>query len=783
MKKSVKILWIIVLGGFGALVLFFFMINWGLFGYMPPMSELENPSAALASEVYASDGTPMGKFYYANQDRTACDFNEISPYVVEALIATEDKRFFQHSGIDPKGTLAIPFYLLTGRKRGSSTITQQLALNLFGTRSRNPVIRAFQKLKEWVLAVKLERNFTKQEILALYLNTVGFGDNVKGIKNAARTFFNKDPDRLNIEESATLIGMLKGNTLYNPRINPKLSLNRRNIVIEKMADNNYITRQQEKAALETPIRLQYHKMTQNTGIAPYCREYIRGFLKDWCSKHQKPNGENYNIYTDGLQVYTTINPRMQLYAREAVTGHLASLQKVFDKQYDIKTGVVWKRNKNYLDMFIKNSSRYKNMKEAGKSDAEIQKFFRTQKVPMRIFSWDHTTDNIPHTVDTLMTPIDSVKYLEETIQGSFLALDPENGEIKAWVGGPDFRYFKLDHIFTTRQVGSAIKPFLYCLAIMNGFTPSTLVPNQPVHFPKYHWVSKNDEGGSGPPVTLATGLARSLNHVAAYLIKQLTPKVFAEFLKDNIEISSNVPPYPSIALGTPEISLYEMIRGYTIFPNNGFMTDPLLITRIEDRNGNILASFTPKKHEVINAPTASAMVRMMEGVVNEGTGARVRWMFNIKSEIAGKTGTTNDNTNGWFIGYTPQLIAGAWVGFDYTFLHFNSTAVGQGANTGLPIFASFLKKVYADDKLGIDPDAHFKLTAPLPEVSPLNLDPSLPPGTTVPQTENSNASDYFDVGNQSSKPQPDRGGGKGTAQNKEKQQDKKPKAVYPPQNH
>lgn len=784
MKKSVKILWIIVFGGIGALVLIFFLINWGLFGYMPPMSELENPSAALASEVYASDGTPMGKFYYANQDRTACDFKDISPYVVEALIATEDKRFYQHSGIDPKGTLAIPFYLLTGRKRGSSTITQQLALNLFGTRARNPIIRAFQKLKEWVLAVKLERNFTKQEILALYLNTVGFGSNVKGIKNAARTFFNKDPDRLNIQEAATLIGMLKGNTLYNPRINPKLSLSRRNIVIQKMANNNYITQAQAKKALVTPIRLQYHKITQNTGIAPYCREYIRGFLKDWCSKHQKSNGENYNIYTDGLQVYTTINPRMQLYARQAVTEHLADLQQIFNKQYDIKTGVVWKRNKNYLDMFIKSSSRYINMKEAGKSDAQIQKFFRTQKVPMRIFSWNHTTDNIPHTVDTMMTPVDSIKYLQQTIQGSFLALDPENGEIKAWVGGPDYRYFKLDHIFTTRQVGSAIKPFLYTLAIMNGFTPSTLVPNEPVYFPKYHWSPKNAEGGGGGYVTLAAGLAHSLNYVAAYLIKQLTPQVFAEFLKKNIEISSDVPPYPSIALGTPEISLYEMIRGYTIFPNKGLMTEPLLITRIEDQNGNILANFAPKKHEVINPTTASTMVRMMEGVVNEGTGGRIRWMFGIKSEIAGKTGTTNDNTNGWFIGYTPQLIAGAWVGFNYTFLHFNSTHVGQGANTGLPIFALFMKKVYADDKSGIDPDAHFKLTAPLPEVGPVNLDPSLPPGTTVPQTGGTNASDYFDVGNQPpSQKQNQSSSNDNAGQNKEKQGNKKPKAVYPPQSH
>jgi penicillin-binding protein 1A len=778
MKKSVKILWICVLCVIAAFGFSVLLINWGVFGYMPPMSELENPSAALASEVIAEDGTPMGKFYYANEDRTSCDFKDISPYVVNALVATEDERFYQHSGIDAKGTLAIPFYLLTGRKRGSSTITQQLALNLFGTRSPNPVIRAFQKLKEWVLAVKLERNFTKDEILALYLNTVGFGDNVKGIKNAARTFFNKSPGRLNIQEAATLVGMLKGNTLYNPRVHPKYALDRRNIVITKMEENHYITKAQENTALSSPIRLQYHKMNQNTGIAPYCREYIRGFMKSWCSQHQKADGSDYNIYSDGLKIYTTINPRMQLYAEQAMNQRLAELQATFNKQYDIKSGVVWKRNKNYLNIFVKNSARYHNMKAEGKSDKEIQKFFSTKKVKMRVFSWHHTTDNIPYTIDTMMTPIDSIKYLEQVIQSGFLAIDPESGDIKAWVGGPDFRYFKNDHVLTTRQVGSTIKPFLYCLAMMNGFSPSTMVPDQPVAFPKFHWVSKNDEGGGGPDVTLETGLAASLNHVAAYLIKQLTPKVFADFLKTRINITSKVPPYPSIALGTPEISLYEMVRGYSIFPNKGLMAEPLLITRIEDRNGNILANFSPKKHEVISQNTAATMVRMMEGVVNYGTGARIRTRFNIQSELGGKTGTTNSNTDGWFIGYSPQLLAGAWVGFNYNFLHFSTTHIGQGANTGLPIFALFMKKVYADKTLDIKPGAQFDLP-PVPVVTnPYNFDPNVPPGQTMPGTGgNGNANDYFDVDNKSGDKKAASESGK--TDNKSRQQ--KPKALYPPQ--
>lgn len=755
-------------------------VNLGLFGYMPSMADLENPSAALASEVIAADGTPMGKFYYADEDRTASDFQDISPYVVNALVATEDERFYKHSGIDPKGTLAIPFYLLTGRKRGSSTITQQLALNLFGTRASNPFVRACQKLKEWVLAVKLERNFTKQEILALYLNTVGFGDNVKGIKNAASTFFNKSPGRLNIQEAATLVGMLKGNTLYNPRIHPKYALDRRNIVIQKMSESHYITAAQAKEAMSTPIRLQYHKMNQNTGIAPYAREYIRTYMKKWCAEHQKPDGSHYNIYSDGLHIYTTINPRMQLYAEKAVTDHLKALQQIFNKQYDIKNGAVWKQNKRYIDIFIKNSSRYQAMKDDGKSDKEIETFFETQKVPMRVFSWYRSTDNIPFTVDTSMTPLDSIKYMQQIIQAGLLSMDPESGDIKAWVGGPDFRHFKNDHVLTDRQVGSTIKPFLYCLAIMNGFSPATMVPNQPVSFPKYHWVSRNDDGSSGGDVSLATGLALSLNHVAAYLIKQLTPKVFANFLKSQIELPENIPPYPSIALGTPEISLYEMVRGYSIFPNGGLMSEPLLITRIEDRNGNILANFAPKKHEVINQQYASTMVRMMEGVVNFGTGSRLRRTYGINSELAGKTGTTNSNTDGWFIGYTPQLLTGTWVGFNYNILHFNSTAIGQGANTGLPIFGRYMKQVYADKTLEIDPNAHFNLLPPSSqEMVPPNFDPSVPPGQEMPNSGNGNANDYFDMDNPNAKPK----------ENKPKEQtgapansgQQKPKAVYPPQ--
>ncbi len=748
MKRSVKALWFLVWAGIIAFFLTLLLIDWGVIGSMPPISKLENPSAALASEVYANDNTLMGKYYYAGQNRTAINFDSISPHVVNALIATEDKRFYKHSGIDPIGTLAIPFYLLTGRKRGSSTITQQLALNLFGTRSRNPFIRGFQKLNEWTVAIKLERNFTKKEILALYLNTVGFGDNQKGIKNAAYTFYHKKPSELNIDESAMLVGMLKGNTIFNPRIHPKYAKRRRNTVIHNMEENGYISQSNAKQAIAQPIQLHYNKTNQNSGIAPYTRAYLRSYMKKWCSSHKKPDGSNYNIYTDGLKIFTTIDPVMQKYAQEAVDEHLAQLQKTFDKQYDIKNGTVWKKHQKYLNLFIKRSERYKKMSAAGKTDEEIKGFFRNKRVKMKVFSWDKSTDHLPHTMEVKMTPLDSIKHLVQTVQAGFMAIDPETGAIKAWIGGPDFKYFKKDHLFTTRQVGSTIKPFLYTLAIMNGFTPSTKIPNEPIHFPKYHWSPKNAEGSSGGEVTLTEGLTRSLNLAAAYLIKQLTPKVFANFLKDNIEISSDIQPYPSIALGASGISLNDMIRGYSIFPNQGVMVSPMIITRIEDKNGNILANFTPQKHEVINSQTASTMVRMMESVVNNGTGARLRWRYGFKGDIAGKTGTTNNNTDGWFIGYTPQILAGAWVGFNYNFLHFNSTHIGQGANTGLPIFALFLKKLYAHSKeSGINPNAKFELAPPM-EHNTTTLDSQkLPPKSEEENKEEKHrkASDYFDV--------------------------------------
>ena len=789
MKRSVKILWTVLLGLLGVFVLLLLLINFRVIGNMPSMEELENPRAALASGVIAEDGTILGKYYQV--DRSSSDYNEISKNVINALIATEDERFYEHSGIDARSTIAIPFYLMVGKKRGSSTITQQLALNLQSDnagkkRASNPVVRGFQKLQEWLIAIKLERNFTKQEIITLYLNTVAFGDNVYGIENGARTFFSKDAGHLSIEEAATLVGMLKGNTIFNPRRNPAASLLRRNTVIDQMEKNGYITKAEAEAAQSRPIVLRYNKIDHNKGLAPYFREVLRDELKDWCQAHKKADGSEYNLYRDGLKIYTTINPRMQLYAEEAVSKHLMDLQKVFAAQSNIKSGSVWKNWQKYLDRYMKESDRYLDMKEANASDDEIQKAFNTP-TKMKVFAWRSPSEPDLNEIDTVMTPMDSIRYMRAILQAGFMAMDPESGEVKAWVGGPDFRYFKNDHVSKTRrQVGSTFKPFLYCFAIMNGMSPNTMLPNEPITIGNWT-LTRNSEGSVGGEITMAGALARSLNLVSAYLIKQLGARAFADFAKNKIGFTSDIPPYPSIALGTPEISLYEMLQAYTMFPARGIITKPIYITRIEDRNGNILETFAPVKREVISENEAYTMVKMMEGVVGPGgTGARMRFRYKMEGEIAGKTGTTNDNTDGWFMGYTPQLLAGAWVGCENNFLRFNTTAAGQGANTGLPIWAYFFQKVYADKTLKIDPKAQFSMPPTLNNDIYLNYDSNVKPGAEAEDVGSGSASDYIDVSQYGEEPAPAEKDKKETEKEKEQQKEKdkekegQPKATYPP---
>ncbi|HEY8915934.1 MAG TPA: transglycosylase domain-containing protein [Chitinophaga sp.] len=789
MKRSVKILWTVLLGLLGVFVLLLLLINFRVIGNMPSMEELENPRAALASGVIAEDGTILGKYYQV--DRSSSDYNEISKNVINALIATEDERFYDHSGIDARSTIAIPFYLMVGKKRGSSTITQQLALNLQSDnagkkRASNPVVRGFQKLQEWLIAIKLERNFTKQEIITLYLNTVAFGDNVYGIENGARTFFSKDAGHLSIEEAATLVGMLKGNTIFNPRRNPAASLLRRNTVIDQMEKNGYITKAEAEAAQSRPIVLRYNKIDHNKGLAPYFREVLRDELKDWCQAHKKADGSEYNLYRDGLKIYTTINPRMQLYAEEAVAKHLADLQKVFAAQSNIKSGSVWKNWQKYLDRYVKESDRYLDMKEANATDDEIKKAFNTP-TKMKVFAWRSSSEPDLNEIDTVMTPMDSIRYMRAILQAGFMAMDPESGEVKAWVGGPDFRYFKNDHVSKTRrQVGSTFKPFLYCFAIMNGMSPNTMLPNEPITIGNWT-LTRNSEGSVGGEITMAGALARSLNLVSAYLIKQLGARAFADFAKNKIGFTSDIPPYPSIALGTPEISLYEMLQAYTMFPARGIITKPIYITRIEDRNGNILETFAPVKREVISENEAYTMVKMMEGVVGPGgTGARMRFRYKMEGEIAGKTGTTNDNTDGWFMGYTPQLLAGAWVGCENNFLRFNTTAAGQGANTGLPIWAYFFQKVYADKTLKIDPKAQFSMPPTLNNDIYLNYDSNVKPGAEAEDVGSGSASDYIDVSQYGEEPAPAEKDKKETEKEKEQQKEKdkekegQPKATYPP---
>ncbi|MDB5250733.1 MAG: penicillin-binding protein [Segetibacter sp.] len=706
MRQSVKIFWRVVFIGFGSFVLLLLMANWGVFGKMPSIEDLENPSASLASEVVADDGTVMGKYYL--EDRSNVDFKDISKHIVHALVATEDERFYSHSGVDGR-SLARAIVNL-GKEGGGSTISQQLAFNLFnGNRARNPFSRAVQKVKEWIIAIKLERNFTKDEILALYLNTVPFGDNVFGVRNASRTFFQKDPDVINIEEAAVLVGMLKGSTLYNPRVNPKMALDRRNTVLDQMVRNNVLSASEATRLKIKPIALNYKKMDETAGLAPYFRMVLGQEMKKWCKEHTKQNGDNYDLYRDGLKIYTTINPRMQLYAEEAVGKHISYMQKILNSQSNIKKGTVWKGREDILQTAIKNSDRWKNLKRDGVEEADIKKTFY-KKVPMKIFAW-----NTKRETDTTMTPYDSIKYHRQMLQAGFMAMDPISGEIKAWVGGIDFKTFKYDHVNvnTKRQVGSTIKPLLYSLAIEEaGFTPNTIVQDVQQDFGSLGLVPNTGATCTGRSVPMANALAWSRNCASAYILKQLgnngndAANRFAEFLK-KCNFTTKIDPFPSIALGACELSLYEMMQGYSMFPGRGFTAKPLMIARIEDKNGNVLENFLPaQRKEVINEVTAYSVALMMEGVIKNGTGQSMGDQFGLTSEIAGKTGTTNDNSDAWFMGYTPQLLAGTWVGCDDRFIRFNGD-VGEGSAAALPIWAYFFNKALADKTLGLDRQAKF----------------------------------------------------------------------------
>jgi penicillin-binding protein 1A len=712
-RNWVRVFWKYYFISMGVFALFLLSINFGLIGDMPDLSDIENPTASLASQVYAQDGTPMGKYYL--EDRTSVKYRDISPYLIQALVATEDKRFYDHYGVDGEGLVRAVAFM--GTQGGASTITMQTAKNLFTDNwsTKNKFLRLIQKIKESIIAIKLESKFTKQEILTIYLNTVPFSENIFGIGNASRSFFQKEPDRINIEEAALLVGMINAPTKYNPNRNPKLALDRRNLVLNRMAGQKYITNDQAEQLKNLPVVTNFKKLDENNGLGPYFRSNLGEFMKKWCKEHKKSNGDNYNLYKDGLRIYTTINPRMQLYAEEAVAKHMAALQKEFSKQPKIKSGEIWKEYNNQLESAIKQTDRWKNLKKEDLSDVEVRKTFN-ELVPMRIFAW-----NKNRYIDTTMTPLDSLKYHKQVLQTGFLAVDPFTGEVKAWVGGVDFKTFKYDHVNvnTKRQVGSTMKPLLYSLAIEKaGFTPGTPVQDQQQMFDGYGMVPNTSRTCTGMTMPMAQALAESRNCASAYIMKQINgtgneaAKQLVEYLKQ-CNVQSEIQPYPSIALGSCEISLFEMVQAYTMFPGAGYNAQPFFINRIEDKNGNVLESFAPKRKRVIEELTAYSVVNMMQGVISSGT-AQSMGNYNVRSNgIAGKTGTTNDNSDLWFMGYTPQLLAGAWVGCDDRFLRFTDNYIGQGAHAAMPIWGYFMEKVTNDPACNLDQNANFQKPANL----------------------------------------------------------------------
>ncbi len=678
MKKSIKFLWLFLLFsvlGFNILII---CINAGWLGYMPEMEELENPKSATASEVFAEDGTKIGKYFLEN--REPVKFSEISKNVIDALVATEDERFYEHSGIDAEAIGRAIFGVMTfNRKGGASTITQQLAKHLLEQekRSHNVFMVLIEKMKEQIVAVKLEKNLTKEEILTLYLNTVPWGYNSFGIKCAAKTYFNKRPIDLNVEEAALLIGMLKGSSLYNPVKHPERTRERRNTVLDQMAKNFKITAAEAQAMKEHPIVLNFSPMSDShhDGIAPYFRQVVEQDMKVWCKK----NG--YNLYKDGLKIYTSLDTTMQSYAEDAVA------KQMFGKTRFASAGK-WAQHPKTLSRAIKESERYKGLKSEGMSEADIMKNFNT-KTRMKVFAWNAAREK-----DTTLSPLDSIKYMKGFVQTGFMVMDPSTGEVKAWVGGINHKYFQYDHvnINTKRQVGSTIKPLLYCLAVDNGNSPCQSISLNPVMFPGFGWYGPDKSRGAIP---MKNALAYSKNNATVNILKLVGIQAFVDFLRRLGITTSKLHAYPSICLGADDISIIEMLRAYTMFPNYGINTQPIYITKIEDRNGELIENFTPIRSEVVNEITAFKMIRMMMGTVLFGTGKRLKPGWNIKGECAGKTGTTNSESDAWFIGYTPQLLAGGWVGCDDKFI---GVGLGEGARAAMPIWGEFFKRLQADEK-------------------------------------------------------------------------------------
>ncbi len=713
-RKTVKWFWRLYFAGIVSFLSLIVAVNFEACGEMPSLKELENPSSMQASEVFAADGTPMGKYYTEN--RSNVTYDEISAYAKYALVATEDERFFDHSGIDGRSLARAVVGVLTfNNKGGASTITQQLSLSLLHERETNRVKRAIQKVKEWIVSSKLERNFTKEEILKLYFNQVTYPDNVFGIRNASLTFFQKEPDRLKAEEAALLVGSLNAITNYNPRLHPKAAITRRNFVLDKMVKNadvakffgvKPLTAQEAEKLKAEPIKLNYRKLAEEESVAPYFKDVVREDMKKWCKENKKANGKNYDLYKDGLKIYTTIDTKLQEYAEEAANEHLKIVQREIYNSLG-RSGNVFNKHQRTIDSAIVRSVRYQEMKETGISHEDILKSFNV-KTKMRIFAW-----NNKHYVDTFMTPLDSIKHHRMIVQTGFMVMDPATGLVKAWVGGSDYKNFKFDHAGTRtkRQVGSTIKPLLYVQSMKEiGMNPNTTLQNSPQSFPGFGWYPDQRAKGG---IAMRDALAYSQNGAAAYLIKSVGVGKFKEWLQQ-LGVTSDLKAYPSLCLGAFEISLQEMMGTYTMFVNKGFQTKPVLISRIEDANGNVLKDFETERQVMISEIDAYNMVQMMKGVCLKGTGKSMGRFYG--GEVAGKTGTTNDNSDCWFMGYTPQLLGGVWVGCDDRFIRIADNDA-MGSTIAMPIFGRFLNKVYSDKKLATIYQKALKFEAPPKDIS------------------------------------------------------------------
>jgi penicillin-binding protein 1A len=738
-RKYLIWFWTLFALPFVIVVTLFILISNGRLGPMPSFEELENPENSLAAEVYSEDGVLLGKYYLENENRTWTDYKEISPYIKDALIATEDIRFYRHSGIDIRGLGRVIFRtIIMGQNTGGgSTITQQLAKQLYprDTARSSAIVRKIRlgvsKFKEWQTAIKLERSYTKEEIMTMYLNKFDFIYNAKGIRSASRVYFNTTPDSLNLQQAATLVGMLKNSALYNPMKDSMRMVKRRNVVLLQMSRYGYITPSMADSVKQLPLITDFQQEDHNTGLATYLREYIRLMmikyepvrskflfeeqyndavwqwannpLYGWCRKNKKPDGSSYNLYKDGIKIYTTINSKMQKYAEESLTENLKETQPDFYRATrDLRNppysnDLTKKEIDDIITTTIRRTERYRNLKSAKVSDDSIKISFNTP-VKMKVFSWKGERD-------TIMTPLDSIKYYKYLMRSSFMVEEPRTGYVKAYVGGPDFRYFKYDAIYDQkRQIGSTVKPFLYTVAVQNGYSPCLEVLNVPQTFDMgdtiYRPRSTGKKEDVGKLVTLKWGLAHSENNISAWLMKQFTPSAVVEIMH-RMGIRSFIDPVISIFLGTSDVSLEEMVGAYGTFANKGVYTRPMYVTRIEDRNGNVISKFTTKIEEVLTEDQAYLMCDLLQGVVTQGSGIPIRYTYQLTNQIGGKTGTTQNHGNGWFMGVVPNLVAGVWSGWEDQSIHFNTLGEGQGAKIALPVFAMFLKKLYDDPQFGI----------------------------------------------------------------------------------